>query len=107
MTWPPLGIVPVEWSGLPKVNTLLLLSSYFTANAAKHAVDNTKKNLCQLHFITPFPLGLLFLYCQYLEYTGRAFTFSDGIYGASFYIVTGFHGAHVMIGMAYLAVCFF
>lgn len=47
MSWPPLGIVPVQWSGLPKVNTLLLLASYFTANAAKHALTAGQKNVCR------------------------------------------------------------
>lgn len=49
MSWPPVGVVPVEWTGLPKTNTLLLLASYFTANAAKHALSNNQKNLCKLH----------------------------------------------------------
>jgi len=48
LTWPPLGIVPVEWTGLPKTNTLLLLRSYFTANRAKHRIDNNNHKLCKI-----------------------------------------------------------
>lgn len=101
MSWPPLGIVPVQWYGLPKVNTLLLLRSYFTANAAKHALENNQKNLCQLQLRNTIFLGLLFVYCQYLEYTGRRFTFSDSIFGSAFYLTTGFHGFHVIVGFLY------
>ncbi|KAF8054274.1 cox3 (mitochondrion) [Scenedesmus sp. PABB004] len=105
MSWPPLGIVPVQWYGLPKVNTLLLLRSYFTANAAKHALENNQKNLCKLQLRNTIFLGLLFVYCQYLEYTGSRFTFSDSIFGSAFYLTTGFHGFHVIVGFLYLRVC--
>jgi heme/copper-type cytochrome/quinol oxidase subunit 3 len=49
MSMPPLGVVPIHWTGLPKTNTLILLASYFTANAAKHALENNQKNLRKLH----------------------------------------------------------
>jgi cytochrome c oxidase subunit 3 len=98
MSWPPVGIVPVHWLGLPRTNTLLLLRSYFTANAAKHAMDHNNKSLCKLHLRTTIGLGLLFVYCQYLEYTGAAFTFSDTVFGSAFYLTTGFHGLHVILG---------
>jgi heme/copper-type cytochrome/quinol oxidase subunit 3 len=44
------------------------------------------------------------MYCQYLEYTGARFSFSDSIFGSTFYLTTGFHGGHVLIGGIYLAV---
>lgn len=47
------------------------------------------------------------MYCQYIEYSSASFTFSDTIYGSSFYLTTGFHGFHVFIGRIYLAVCLF
>lgn len=106
MSWPPVGIVPLHWTGLPKTNTLILLASYFTANAAKHALDNSKKNLCGMYLLITIGLGALFMYCQYIEYTSAAFTFSDTVYGSAFYLTTGFHGFHVAIGRIYLAVCY-
>nr|NP_057979.1 cytochrome oxidase subunit 3 [Tetradesmus obliquus]AAF72056.1 cytochrome c oxidase subunit 3 [Tetradesmus obliquus]CAB77708.2 cytochrome c oxidase subunit 3 [Tetradesmus obliquus]CAB90364.1 cytochrome oxidase subunit 3 [Tetradesmus obliquus] len=106
MSWPPVGIVPVHWTALPRTNTILLLRSYFTANAAKHAMDHNNKSLCKLHLRTTIGLGLLFVYCQYLEYTGAAFTFSDTVFGSAFYLTTGFHGLHVILGFLYLTVCY-
>ena len=47
----------------------------------------------------------MFVYCQYLEYTGAAFTFSDSVFGSGFYLTTGFHGFHVIVGFLYLFVC--
>lgn len=106
MTWPPVGIVPLHWTGQPKTNTLIQLASYFTANAAKHALDNYKKSLCGAYLLITIGLGALFMYCQYVEYTSASFTFSDTVYGSAFYLTTGFHGFHVLIGRIYLAVCY-
>jgi len=105
MMWPPLGIAPVQWTGLPKTNTALLLASYFTANAAKHALDSGNGKGCRTQLALTIGLGALFVYCQYLEYTGAPFTFSDSVYGSAFYLTTGFHGFHVIVGFLYLAVC--
>ena len=58
MSWPPLGIVPVRLFGLPKTNTLLLLRSYFTANAAKYAVDTGNMKAVRLHLGTTIGLGV-------------------------------------------------
>ena len=48
-------------------------------------------------------LGIYFLYMQYLEYSESAFSISDGIYGTTFFISTGFHGIHVIVGTSFLA----
>lgn len=106
MTWPPVGVVPLHWTGQPKTNTLILQASYFTANAAKHALDNNKKSLCGTYLQVTIGQGALFMYCQYVEYTSASFTFSDTVYGSAFYLTTGFHGFHVFIGAVYQAVCY-
>lgn len=106
MSWPPVGIVPLHWTGQPKTNTLIQQASYFTANRAKHALDNNKKALCGTYLLVTIALGALFMYCQYVEYTSASFTFSDTVYGSAFYQTTGFHGFHVAIGAIYLAVCY-
>ena len=110
MAWPPVGIIPIKtdtWHDRPILNTWLLLASYFTANAAKHALDNGNKQGCANYLILTILLGAVFSFYQYLEYNEAAFTFSDSIFGSSFYLTTGFHGAHVIIGFLYLAVCLF
>lgn len=105
MAWPPVGVVPVDWTRRPSLNTVLLAASYFSANAAKHAMDNGQKQACAFHLMLTIGLGVLFTGYQYLEYSGAAFTFSDSIFGSTFYLSTGFHGFHVIVGFLYLAVC--
>lgn len=110
MAWPPVGIVPVKadtWHDRPILNTWLLLASYFSANAAKHALDNGNKQSCANHLILTIALGAVFSFYQYLEYNEAAFTFSDSVFGSAFYLSTGFHGFHVIVGFLYLTVCLF
>lgn len=107
MAWPPVGVVPVDWTRRPSLNTVLLAASYFSANAAKHAMDQGQKQACALNLALTIALGVLFTGYQYLEYSGAAFTFSDSVFGSTFYLSTGFHGFHVIVGFLYLAVCLF
>jgi cytochrome c oxidase subunit 3 len=107
MAWPPVGVVPVDWTRRPSLNTVLLAASYFSANAAKHAIDQDQKQACALNLALTITLGVLFTAYQYLEYSGAAFTFSDSVFGSTFYLSTGFHGFHVIVGFLYLAVCLF
>lgn len=110
MAWPPVGIVPVKadsWHARPILNTWLLLCSYFTANNAKHALDMGDRSRCGVFLALTIVLGAVFSFYQYLEYTDAAFTFSDSIFGSTFYLATGFHGFHVIVGFVYLTVCLF
>ena len=105
--WPPLGIVPLETWDLPFMNTLILLSSGATityAHAALKAGDRPK--LVWGLFVTVV-LGFLFLSTQAYEYAHAAFKLTDGIYPSTFFLATGFHGFHVLIGACFLTVCFF
>lgn len=107
MSWPPVGIVPVNWTALPFANTLILQRSYFTCNAALHAMHNNEKQKTSLFLGVTVFQGVVFLFGQYLEYTEAAFTFSDSAFGSTFYQTTGFHGFHVLVGRLYLVVCMF
>jgi cytochrome c oxidase subunit 3 len=93
--------------GLPWVNTLILLLSGSTATWAHHAMlHNDRKNLVRALAITVV-LGALFTALQAYEYMHAGFGFSDHIYGSTFYMATGFHGFHVIVGTIFLLVCLF
>jgi len=105
--WPPAGIHPIDWSGVPLTNSVLLATSYFSANIAKYAIDTGRMNRCRTQLWVTVILGMAFLFVQYLEYSHSPFTISDSVFGCNFYLVTGFHGFHVRIGVLYLIVCIF
>ncbi len=93
--------------GLPLVNTLILLLSGTTVTWAHHALlENNRKGLIWGLTLTVI-LGILFTVCQAYEYGHAAFKFAGHIYGSTFFMATGFHGAHVIIGTIFLAVCLF
>jgi cytochrome c oxidase subunit 3 len=105
--WPPKGIETFDPWHLPLLNTLILLTSGTTVTWAHHALlHNDRKGLKQALWLT-VGLGVLFTICQIYEYTHAYFSFSGHIYGATFYMATGFHGAHVVIGTIFLAVCLY
>ena len=91
--------------GLPLVNTLILLLSGTTVTWAHHALlEDDRKGLIWGLTLTVI-LGVLFTACQAYEYLHAAFSYSGHIYGATFFMATGFHGAHVIIGTIFLFVC--
>jgi cytochrome c oxidase subunit 3 len=103
--WPPEGIETFDPWHLPLLNTLILLLSGTTVTWAHHALLNDDRQGLKWGLIATVALGALFSVVQIYEYTHAAFGFSDNIYGATFYMATGFHGAHVFIGTVFLAVC--
>lgn len=100
MQWPPVGIDAIGWEGRALVMSAVLAASYYSANVAMVAKD-PKVVLGALG--TTVGLGALFLADQYLEYSTTPFTITDGAYGTTFYITTGFHGFHVLVGSVWLA----
>lgn len=97
--------------GLPAVNTFILLSSGVTVTWAHHALlANHRKQLIVNLAATVF-LGFLFVFLQAVEYheayTEMGLTLGSGIYGTTFFMLTGFHGLHVTIGSIILAVVLF
>jgi cytochrome c oxidase subunit III len=93
--------------GLPLVNTLILLTSGTTVTWAHHALlENNRKGLVWGLVVT-IVLGALFTACQAYEYVHAGFKYAGHIYGATFFMATGFHGAHVIIGTCFLTVCLF
>lgn len=105
--WPPEGIVTFDPWSIPFINTLILLLSGNTVTWAHYALmEGNKKELVSALGYTIF-LGLFFTLVQAYEYSHAAFGFTDGIYASNFYMATGFHGAHVLVGTIFLIVCYF
>lgn len=104
--WPPVGIEVFDPWHLPLINTLILLCSGFSLTWAHHALvhDNNRADLKKGLWITVL-LGVLFTIFQAYEYSHAAFGFTDGVYASVFYMATGLHGAHVIIGTLFLFVC--
>jgi cytochrome c oxidase subunit 3 len=111
--WPPIAATTQygDFKGtfdpwhLPLLNTLILLTSGTTVTWAHHALlHDDRKGLITGLWLTIL-LGATFTCVQAYEYGHAAFTYSGHIYGATFFMATGFHGAHVIIGTIFLSVC--
>ena len=103
--WPPLGIEVMSPWGIPLLNTVILLSSGATVTWAHHAVVAGEKQHAVYGLILTVILAILFTGFQVFEYLHAEFTISDSVYGSSFYMATGFHGFHVLVGSIFLLVC--
>ena len=108
--WPTENVTPLSPWGLPLVNTLILLLSGTTVTWAHHAVQHNDQKGLIWGLVATIALGIFFTFLQYLEYkealTLGMFSFINGdIYGSSFFMATGFHGLHVVIGTIFLIVC--
>ena len=104
--WPPAGIETFDPWHLPLINTLILLCSGAAATWAHHALvhENNRKDM-KNGLILAIALGLAFTVLQVYEYTHAGFGLAGNIYGANFFMATGFHGLHVVIGTIFLFVC--
>jgi cytochrome c oxidase subunit III len=104
--WPPAGIETFDPWHLPLINTLILLCSGMAATWAHHALvhENNRKDM-KWGLILAIVLGAFFTLLQAYEYSHAAFGFTDGIYPSTFFMATGFHGFHVLIGTIFLFVC--
>lgn len=102
IVWPPMGILPLRVYSVPLLNTVILLSSGVTVTWSHHALINNSYTSSCLALAITSSLGIYFLYIQYVEYTERSFSISDGIYGSTFFMSTGFHGIHVIVGTTFL-----
>ncbi|MCC7252200.1 cytochrome c oxidase subunit 3 [Hyphomicrobium sp.] len=91
--------------GIPLVNTLILLSSGCTVTWAHHALLKNDRRGLVLGLLATVILGAIFTAFQAYEYMHAAFTFGGHAYGSAFFMATGFHGAHVIIGTIFLLVC--
>ena len=103
--WPPADIKVLDPLHLPLFNTVTLLLSGTTVTWAHHALLNGDRDGLKWGLILTIVLGIIFSAVQILEYAEAPFAFSESIYGATFFMATGFHGFHVLVGTIFLAVC--
>nr|YP_009387922.1 cytochrome c oxidase subunit III [Aquatica ficta]ART65563.1 cytochrome c oxidase subunit III [Aquatica ficta] len=105
MIWPPKSIIPFNPIQIPLLNTTILISSGITVTWAHHSLmENDFKQAIHSLGLTIL-LGIYFSILQAYEYMESTFTIADSVYGSSFFMATGFHGIHVMIGTTFLGVC--
>ena len=112
-TWPPHGVETVAAWHLPLVNTLTLLLSGTTVTWAHHALQQGDRKGAKLGLLLTILLGVLFTSIQVFEYSHileHKYFFNteaanSGLYGSTFFMATGFHGFHVLIGTIFLTVC--
>lgn len=105
--WPPKGIEVFNPWDIPLVNTLILLLSGATITWAHYAMLN--KNMSEVFIALLYTIVLAFIFTgfQAYEYVKAPFSIADGIYGSTFFMATGFHGFHVIIGTTFLTVCLY
>nr|QUO99366.1 cytochrome c oxidase subunit III [Atkinsoniella xanthonota] len=107
LQWPPFGIKTFDPINIPMLNTMILISSGVSITWAHNAIIN--KNYSQMiqSTILTICLGIYFSLLQLYEYMESPFCISDSIYGSTFFMSTGFHGIHVIIGTIFISVSMF
>jgi cytochrome c oxidase subunit 3 len=105
--WPPKGLEVFNPWQIPLLNTIILLSSGASVTWAHHAIQAGKRSDALKALTLTVGLAVLFTAFQAYEYIEAPFAISDGIYGSTFFLATGFHGFHVIIGTLFLAVCLY
>src|SRR4051812_4098546 len=103
--WPPKDIQTFDPWHLPLLNTLILLTSGTTVTWAHHALLEGDRKGLKYGLILTILLGIAFSFVQAFEYSHAAFGFKGNVYGATFFMATGFHGFHVLVGTIFLIVC--
>ena len=103
--WPPAYLTVLDPWKIPLLNTIILLSSGATVTWAHHCIVEGLKEDGLKALLSTIVLAIIFTLLQFYEYNSASFTISDGIYGSTFYMATGFHGFHVFVGTCFLGVC--
>ena len=98
LNWLPDGVTGLEIRE-PAINTVVLVSSSFTIYLAEKFLHKKQLWGFRAFWLLTIAMGSYFLYGQAMEWSGLAFGFGDGVFGGSFYLLTGFHGLHVLTGV--------
>nr|YP_010528205.1 cytochrome c oxidase subunit III [Scythropia crataegella]UXW64399.1 cytochrome c oxidase subunit III [Scythropia crataegella] len=105
LMWPPQSIIPFNPFQIPLLNTIILISSGVTVTWSHHALMESNFNQTLQGLFLTIILGIYFSILQAYEYIEAPFTISDSVYGSTFFLATGFHGLHVIIGTMFLLIC--
>jgi len=105
INWPPQSIIAFNPFQIPLLNTVILLTSGITITWSHHRLLNNNHYQIILRLILTVILGVYFTCLQIYEYIEAPFSIADSIYGSTFFIATGFHGIHVLIGSTFLLIC--
>ena len=101
--WPPIGSQAINPYQVPLLNTVVLLSSGITVTISHHAIIKSR-NKFKFYILITIQLGLYFSCLQAWEYWESSFSFRDSCFGSTFFLATGFHGIHVLVGTIFLCV---
>nr|YP_011017961.1 cytochrome c oxidase subunit III [Amritodus flavoscutatus]WQF70192.1 cytochrome c oxidase subunit III [Amritodus flavoscutatus] len=107
MQWPPLGIISFDPMGVPMLNTMILLSSGVSMTWAHNALLNNNLTQCKNSMLITITLGIYFSFLQLYEYIESPFCMADSVYGSTFFMSTGFHGIHVIVGSIFIITMIF
>jgi cytochrome c oxidase subunit 3 len=104
--WPPFAINPFNPLTLPLANTGILLTSGLTITYAHMFMNINHFKQAKEGILLTICLAVLFIFIQFQEFYHAPFSISDGIYGSTFFMITGLHGFHVIIGMIFILICY-
>lgn len=102
--WPPVAIDAIDPWAIPLFGSIILLSSGFTVTLAHHSLRSADKDTTFIGLLFTVLLGLVFVCLQAYEYSTGSFTIADSVFGSVFFMTTGLHGSHVIIGVIFLTV---
>nr|AXS66399.1 cytochrome c oxidase subunit 3 [Curculionoidea sp. 8 KM-2017] len=105
LNWPPKGILTFNPLEIPLLNTLILLTSGLTITWSHHSIMENNYNQALQSLMITVILGFYFTILQGYEYLEAPFTIADSVYGSTFFMTTGLHGLHVIIGSTFLMIC--
>ena len=104
LLWPPVGVTPFNAFSVPLLNTTILLTSGLTVTWCHHSIIAKQYASAVTRVLLTIGLGCYFTGVQVYEYIEAPFAIRDSVYGCCFFVATGFHGLHVVIGTLFLRV---